>query len=299
MRTQEHLETKPIRFRAATLDEAVELAEQSLGARARVVEANQLRRGGIGGFFASDLGVEISVVVDDETVEDALVRMVDEVAAGEREHWRERGGQDTGHQLADEFAATMREIEEMTTPSHEPVAPSSPEVIETRPAVEPEFILSALSCAEAGVKARMEIGTQARQDAATVATANTVATAPTVPTVAPVPTAPTAAPAPAAATVPSAAPAPPAPTATLSRVERLEAAFASLHQSSPMQTKAKPSVPTQRQVELVVAAAEQLMESIVTRAQPGNITVRVVMRNSEGAEVEAFAGLDNRVGAES
>lgn len=37
-----------------------------------VVAANRIRRGGIGGFFASDLGVEVTVALDDETMEQAL-----------------------------------------------------------------------------------------------------------------------------------------------------------------------------------------------------------------------------------
>ena len=71
-----------IRFRAATLDEAIELAEQSLGARAKVVAANQLRRGGIGGFFAADLGVVDDsgeglldrLLLDDDTDLDTEIR---------------------------------------------------------------------------------------------------------------------------------------------------------------------------------------------------------------------------------
>ena len=47
-----------MQFRGPTLEEAIALAEQSLGGRVRVVAANRIRRGGIGGFFASDLGVE-------------------------------------------------------------------------------------------------------------------------------------------------------------------------------------------------------------------------------------------------
>jgi hypothetical protein len=70
-----------LRFRAPTLEEAIALAESSLGARVRVVAANRIRRGGIGGFFASDLGVEVTVALDDETMEEALERLVAESAA--------------------------------------------------------------------------------------------------------------------------------------------------------------------------------------------------------------------------
>ena len=76
-----------MRFRAPTLEDAIALAEQSLGARVRVVSANRIRRGGIGGFFASDLGVEVTVALDDETIEQALERLVAETAADERDQW--------------------------------------------------------------------------------------------------------------------------------------------------------------------------------------------------------------------
>lgn len=101
MRTQSNVETetRPIpatdaggetmSFRGSTIDEAVSLAEESLGAPVRVVAANRIRRGGIGGFFAADLGVEVSVALDDETIEQALERLVSETAADERTRWME------------------------------------------------------------------------------------------------------------------------------------------------------------------------------------------------------------------
>ncbi|MEM8745190.1 MAG: hypothetical protein AAGF91_00700 [Actinomycetota bacterium] len=46
-------------FRAATLDEAVAAARSELGPEVELVEAHRVRRGGLGGFFATDLGVEI------------------------------------------------------------------------------------------------------------------------------------------------------------------------------------------------------------------------------------------------
>lgn len=51
----------PRRFRAATYDGAVAAAIAELGQNIQVVEANRIRRGGLGGFFATDLGVEIVV----------------------------------------------------------------------------------------------------------------------------------------------------------------------------------------------------------------------------------------------
>lgn len=85
-----HDDADTMRFRAATLEEAIALAEHSLGARVRVVAANRIRRGGIGGFFASDLGVEVTVSLDDETMEDALARLVAESEADERARWSTR-----------------------------------------------------------------------------------------------------------------------------------------------------------------------------------------------------------------
>ncbi|MCU1360703.1 MAG: hypothetical protein JWN99_1992, partial [Ilumatobacteraceae bacterium] len=101
MRTQSNVdsETRPLAatepgadtmsFRASSLDEAVALAEESLGSPVRVVSANRIRRGGIGGFFASDLGVEVSVALDEETIEQALERLVSETADDERSRWLE------------------------------------------------------------------------------------------------------------------------------------------------------------------------------------------------------------------
>ena len=60
----------------------------------RVVAANRIRRGGIGGFFASDLGVEVSVSLEDESIEQALERLVSETAADERTRWMEHRDRD-------------------------------------------------------------------------------------------------------------------------------------------------------------------------------------------------------------
>lgn len=88
MRTQTTDDQDTLRFRAPTLEEAVALAEQSLGTRVRVLAANRIRRGGIGGFFASDLGIEVIVTPDNETVEDALERLINDSAKEERFQWQ-------------------------------------------------------------------------------------------------------------------------------------------------------------------------------------------------------------------
>lgn len=74
-------------FRAATLEEAVALAEQTLGCRVTLVAANRIRRGGLGGFFAADLGVEAVVSPIEETVESALERLISSSANEERARW--------------------------------------------------------------------------------------------------------------------------------------------------------------------------------------------------------------------
>ncbi len=47
------------RFRAPTVEEALQRARELLGDDAEIIEANRIRRGGIGGFFATELGVEV------------------------------------------------------------------------------------------------------------------------------------------------------------------------------------------------------------------------------------------------
>jgi hypothetical protein len=75
----EHAE--PLRFQGPTLEAAVATARAALGPRTRVLEANRIRRGGIGGFFATDLGVEVTVVVDDSSIDAALERLIAETEA--------------------------------------------------------------------------------------------------------------------------------------------------------------------------------------------------------------------------
>lgn len=55
------LDDDKLRFRADTVENALVAARAELGDDVEVVEANRLRRGGVGGFFATDLGVEILV----------------------------------------------------------------------------------------------------------------------------------------------------------------------------------------------------------------------------------------------
>lgn len=74
-------------FRAATLEEAVAIAERTLGKRVSLVAANRIRRGGLGGFFAADLGVEVVVSPIEETVESALERLIATSSNDEKARW--------------------------------------------------------------------------------------------------------------------------------------------------------------------------------------------------------------------
>ncbi|MGH9134083.1 MAG: hypothetical protein ACRDZZ_09115 [Ilumatobacteraceae bacterium] len=80
-------DTSVVKFRGANYDAAVEAARQALGPRVKVVAADRVRRGGIGGFFATDLGVEVSVALHDETVDQALERLVAATAEEDRTRW--------------------------------------------------------------------------------------------------------------------------------------------------------------------------------------------------------------------
>ena len=79
-----------VKFRGATYDAAVEAAQLALGPRVKVVAADRIRRGGIGGFFATELGVEVSVALHDETVDQALERLVEATAEEDRSRWFEQ-----------------------------------------------------------------------------------------------------------------------------------------------------------------------------------------------------------------
>ena len=87
MRTQTTDRSDTMKFRGPTLEDAVALAEQSLGSRVKVIAAHRIRRGGIGGFFAADLGIEVEVAPESETIEDALERLINSSGTDERAQW--------------------------------------------------------------------------------------------------------------------------------------------------------------------------------------------------------------------
>ena len=53
----------------------------------KVIAAHRIRRGGIGGFFAADLGIEVEVAPESETIEDALERLINSSGTDERAQW--------------------------------------------------------------------------------------------------------------------------------------------------------------------------------------------------------------------
>ena len=106
-------DTETLRFRGPTVEAALDAAEKSIGGRVRLISANRLRRGGIGGFFAADMGVEIAVAPEHETIEEALQRLVDGTSADEREEWRRQVAASTA--IA-ELAAMFGEMPEPDAP---------------------------------------------------------------------------------------------------------------------------------------------------------------------------------------
>ena len=69
------------RFRGASYEEALTAAQAELGDNIRVIGADRIRRGGLGGFFATDLGVEVAVAPvasDSRTTANSLARGSDD-----------------------------------------------------------------------------------------------------------------------------------------------------------------------------------------------------------------------------
>ncbi len=344
-------ESGTMRFRAATLEEAIAVAEQSLGTRVRVVAANRIRRGGIGGFFAADLGVEVTVALDEETIEQALERLVAETAAEERAQWTTRPRH---ADAAPPVGAPP------LPPSVAPTAPrpgDAPQVLRVEQIIEE---LQALTAAPlfGDDRVRPTLARMRRPETVAPAAFPAPIAAPAAPAapVAPAVAAPAvAAPAPASApTTAFASPAtftaaptgavsadapvgvpsirlepvrPPAVTtpppvqrhagghaafppsaaevaraAAAAAVEKAEAqrreaplpaVGAPAPGQPPVRTEhplARPgAAPSQRQVELAIAAADQLIESLKHDHDGGRLSVRVVLRTGDQREVEAAA----------
>ena len=294
-------EGEPIRFRAPTLDEAIELAEQSLGARARVVAANQLRRGGIGGFFASDLGVEITVVVDDETVEEALARIVQDAAAEERQQWR---GREDAPAVAEVMtSADMMTSAEMVTSVRfedalrafeaETSAMETDLVNEFRPHL-PTRVHRVPRPSQA-VAERHSVLAPANVERIEAAFASMHATPHIVPEPEGIVFDCSGAPMQLIAELPATF-RPVLPPVKRVADQTPAAALAAVEPAAvaPQPEAGNTAGASLGDTELVVAATEQLIDTLSSRGPAAQFSVRVIMRSAQGVELEAFASVDTR-----
>jgi len=83
------LKSEPLVVRGPTLTAALRTAEEMLGCPVKALKADRIRRGGIAGFFATDLGVEVTVEPMPSAAapvgfQSALERLVSEAASGDR-----------------------------------------------------------------------------------------------------------------------------------------------------------------------------------------------------------------------
>jgi hypothetical protein len=125
-----------VKFRGATYDAAVEAAEKALGPRVKVLAADRIRRGGIGGFFATELGVEVTVALHDETVDEALERLVAATDEEESNNWFD--------QLTSMTGSTAVPIPAVAPPLTGPslTGPSMTGLLTARAVVGPDTIVS-------------------------------------------------------------------------------------------------------------------------------------------------------------
>lgn len=350
MRSRPTADADVMKFRAPTLEEAIAAAEDALGGKVTVVEANRIRRGGIGGFFSTDLGVEVSVVPEDESIDEALERLVAESEADERRQWQRRARSAAREEAAAQSPSPVTLDPDMFVPE-----PAEPEIsmqalraMATLPVEEQPFAPRATR--------RLRPSTEMVSATDIVAELRQLAE-PVMPAAAPAAPAPRAA-APAPADAPrAAAPAPaPAPVAaraaapTFDLVQRAAdvatAGRAALTEEAPARRPAKlaspaparpavaerivrgddgPAVistetnvqpartapvtadvvpaaevdvvpirrsaaaPSRRHVELTLAAADQLIDSLSRSGSAQRLSVRVVLRSGDQREVEAEA----------
>lgn len=127
------------RFEAATLEEALDEARREVGPTATLVEANRVRRGGVGGFFAKEC-VEVAVEVADDAPGRGLMDLVE--AASDEEAAPFGGGTTSAAvavrattapatpALSTEQASfqelVLRLAKEATPPLTSPILPSAP-----------------------------------------------------------------------------------------------------------------------------------------------------------------------------
>ncbi|MBI5087817.1 MAG: hypothetical protein HZB15_02810 [Actinobacteria bacterium] len=294
-------------FRADSLDAAVALAEESLGAPVRVVSANRIRRGGIGGFFASDLGVEVNVTLDDETIEQALERLVAESAVDERARWLEHRGGDASAAVASPTRSTaglaaprrtqtesiIEELHFLTQAATEvTAAPAATiEVPEARAVVVPTLPPRPADIARAAAANAAVSQALAVVDEQHLARRAEQAIVPHLPGTPRLPDTKTLA-TPSAAVL--ASPRPPWPAATTPAAPTTQAPMSPVAMSPAATTveieaASDAAILSQREVELAVAATDQLIESLQRETGTKRVSVRVVLRTGDQQAVEAEA----------
>lgn len=74
-------------YRAETLDAAMEAARRELGPGVRVISADRLRRGGVGGFFATEIGVEIVCEGADEATANGAAGVLEQLVREQRDQF--------------------------------------------------------------------------------------------------------------------------------------------------------------------------------------------------------------------
>jgi hypothetical protein len=309
-----------VSFRADTLDAAVALAEESLGAPVRVVSANRIRRGGIGGFFAADLGVEVNVTLDDETIEQALERLVSESAVDERARWLEHRAAETptaaaatteirrpGRGSAVEAARTSESVARLAQRDEEPSMVRVEQIIEElqfltqapaeRPAEivpepEPRSVVVPTLPPRPSEIARAASANAAVSQALAIVDEHLLArraeqsASPHLPATPHLPeTRVLATP----STAVLASPRPPWPAVATAPAISASATTTAAATVVELDSSIDAAVLSQREVELAVAATDQLIESLQRETGTKRVSVRVVLRTGDQQAVEAEA----------
>ena len=246
-----------VKFRGATYDLAVEAAQQALGPRVKVVAADRIRRGGIGGFFATELGVEVSVALHDETVDQALERLVAATAEEESSRWYEQLTS-MAHSTAASTAAA--------TPPAAPPQQSMTQLLTARTVVGDDTIVSHVTIDSPPAPIQTVVD-QVPAVAEPVEVAST-----------PVPTT--------AATVPAAA----APQAVSNAVSNTEPNVV----PELVPARRRILLPTRGHVDLAVSAAAELARLTGEQLPGRRIAVHVVVTSDDGRSVEADAIIEDQ-----
>ncbi|HEX4982357.1 MAG TPA: hypothetical protein VFV63_11685 [Ilumatobacteraceae bacterium] len=259
-----------VKFRGATYDAAVEAAQKALGPRVKVLAADRIRRGGIGGFFATELGVEVTVAMHDETVDEALERLVAATDEEESSNWFEQLTSMT--HSTDSATAPVTFAPSVSAPLTGPTltgpsltGPSMTGLLTARAVVGADTIVSRVAIdspppptAEPVVDQVSVVFDQIRAHDRTAAR-----------------TAPTQAPAP--ETPPVAATPQPAPTAP-----------------QPASARRRILLPTRGHVDLAVSAAAELARLTSEQLHGRRIAVHVVVTSDDGRSVEADAIIEDQ-----